>query len=207
MKSQLLSKRSGLLNEELARPGAGTDCFEQEYQYDNPFANKRNEENAVKATIETHREPRMLPPREGERKHYDSEAQAEIEKEKAAKVATDPTPETPKAEAPAAEAPKAPETDWVQLAKGMTATEARYLKLILRKSGQDPIQAIFPFSGAHNVKQFLLAVNALAHKGWFEVKDNKPFKTETTERLVETYDAVRSGAVVASVRWKSFLLW
>jgi hypothetical protein len=199
VKSQLLRRKfADVLNEELAKPGSGVDTPDSEYQYTNPFANKRNEENAVVAAIQIHEETKCLPPREGERVHHDSEAQAEIdiekEKDETAKIGKLKTAE------PSAQ-------EWVALAKSLTSTEARYLKLVQRKSGQDPIQNIFPFSGAHNVRQFLQAINAMGHKGWFQVKDDKLFKTDTTDRLVETYDALRSGAVVASLRWKSVLLW
>jgi hypothetical protein len=186
VKSFLLCRRASVFNEVLAQPGAGTDCFEQEYQYDNPFANKRTEENTIKASIQQHAEPKMLPPREENRKHYDEEVKAEIEKEKLG---------------------ASEDVDWVSMAKGLSSTEARLLKLIQRNSGQDPIQSIFPFSGLHNVRQFLQTINTLASKGWCAVKDNKLFKTDTTDRLLKTYSALQSGAVVASTRWASYLLW
>jgi hypothetical protein len=181
-------------NEELARDEAGVDTPSSEYQYVNPFANNRNEENHVAidpnekiSAIKQHNEPRDLPPRVENRKHYDDEATAEIQKEK--------------------EARRKRAIDYTQMCKELNPTEAKLLKLVQRKSGQDMMQSIYPFSGMSNPNMFVRALNNLVRKGLFDIKDNKPVKTDVTDRVVMTYDALRNGAVVAKRTFRSSLLF
>jgi hypothetical protein len=76
-------------NEELARDGAGEDTPSSEYQYVNPFANNRNEENFVAgdpnekiSAILQHNDTRDKPPRQELQKHIDVETQSEIDRDK-----------------------------------------------------------------------------------------------------------------------------
>ena len=187
MRSQLL-KRASVINEELARPGAGVDTPDPDY--DNPFANKHVEENKVMASIKQHKETTMLPPRTENRKHYDEEVTKELELEKQA------APEETTVESPT-QVQVQPQRDWVAEAKTLSPTEIKYMKLVLRFSGRDPME-MMPFTGAHNYKMFLQAMNQFGHKGLFEIKNGKAYKTEVTERLVMTAEALKSGAVTAS---------
>lgn len=198
MRNQLL-KRADTLNEELARPGAGSDTPDPVYQVTNPFNNKRMEENMVLpdpvdpsvdtkvAEIKQHSDTKFLPPRAENRKHYDEEVQNELKAEKEASLRL--------------------AIDFTEVAQALNPTEVRLLRLVQRKSGQDPIQAIYPFSGMNNLNTFMSVMNNLARKGLASVKDNRIFKNEVTERLLMTYDALKTpGTVVGSMRFNAQLL-
>lgn len=148
-------------------------------------------EDEKQSSIKQHKDPKMLPPRDENRKHYDSEVQKELEMEKEGGLHR-------LARLKAAARKRA--IDYTQVIKEMTPTDAKLLKIVKRKSGQDPVQAIYPFSGMTNVKMFIQALNNLIRKGWVGSKDNKPVSTEVTEGLIMAYDAAKDGAVVAATK-------
>ena len=149
------------------------------------------EEDDKQGSIQQHPEPTCLPPRLENRKHYDKDAMAEIEKEKLGSKRGILGGLRKRA------------IDYTQVIKEMNPTEAKLLKLVQRKSGQDPVQAIYPFSGMSNINMFLRTINNLITKGWIGSRDNKPVKTDVTDGLVMAYDAIRNGAVVASKKQAS----
>lgn len=197
-RSQLL-KRADTLNEELGRPGAGSDTPDPEYQKTNPFNSKGFEENMVLpdpidaslskvSDIQQHEEPRCLPPREESRKHYDTEVMNELKADKEASL-------------------RRLAIDFTEVAQALNPSEVRMLRLVQKRSGTDPMQSMYPYSGLQDPNAFFRVINNLARKGWAVVKDNKIFKSEVTDRLIMTYDAMKTpGTVVSSMRFKAQLL-
>jgi hypothetical protein len=174
--SRLFQKRADILNEELGK-NTGTDR-EHTKEYDNPFCNKRTEENMTKEVmssggIESRGETKILPPRE--RRHLDKEVETELEEEREVGM------EAPNKTAAALN------IDALEVARKMNANDVKILKIIARKPGQD-IMDFLPSAGGQFNKS-LRYIQQKASEGWFALEGTKVRPTEVTMKLIEAYEA------------------